>query len=30
MLEDINRQMTHSAYHVGQIVFLGKLVKGKG
>lgn len=26
--EAINRQMAHYAYHVGQIVFLGKLLKG--
>ncbi len=26
--EAINRQATHYAYHVGQIVFLGKLLKG--
>ena len=27
--EAINRQMMHYAYHVGQIVFIGKLIKGK-
>ncbi|MBV7270361.1 DinB family protein [Winogradskyella luteola] len=27
--EAINRQMMHYAYHIGQIVFLGKLIKGK-
>lgn len=27
--EAINRQLSHYAYHVGQIVFLGKLIKGK-
>jgi uncharacterized damage-inducible protein DinB len=27
--EAINRQMMHYAYHVGQIVFLGKLIKRK-
>ena len=27
--EAINRQMMHYAYHVGQLVFLGKLIKGK-
>ncbi|MDD7886985.1 DUF1572 family protein [Flavivirga sp. 57AJ16] len=27
--EAINRQLAHYAYHIGQIVFLGKLVKGK-
>jgi uncharacterized damage-inducible protein DinB len=26
--EAINRQMMHYAYHIGQIVFLGKLAKG--
>lgn len=26
VLEAINRQLTHSAYHVGQIVFLGKMI----
>ena len=25
----INRQLTHYAYHVGQIVMLGKIIKGK-
>lgn len=27
--EAINRQLCHYAYHVGQMVFLGKLIKGK-
>ncbi|GAA4882984.1 DUF1572 domain-containing protein [Flaviramulus aquimarinus] len=27
--EAINRQLAHYAYHIGQIVFLGKLLKGK-
>ena len=27
--EAINRQLCHYAYHVGQIVFIGKLLKGK-
>ncbi|MBR9915269.1 MAG: DUF1572 domain-containing protein [Algicola sp.] len=27
--EAINRQLAHYAYHVGQMVFLGKLLKGK-
>ncbi len=27
--EAINRQMMHYAYHIGQIVFIGKLIKGK-
>lgn len=29
VVEAINRQLTHYAYHVGQIVLLGKCVKGK-
>ncbi|MEY8847759.1 DUF1572 family protein [Psychroserpens sp. XS_ASV72] len=27
--EAINRQLAHYAYHVGQMVFIGKLIKGK-
>lgn len=27
--EAINRQVAHYAYHVGQIVFIGKMIKGK-
>jgi len=27
--EAINRQLSHYPYHIGQIVFLGKLIKGK-
>lgn len=27
--EAINRQLGHYAYHIGQIVFLGKLIKGE-
>lgn len=27
--EPINRQLVHYAYHIGQVVFLGKLIKGK-
>ncbi|MEO0895674.1 MAG: DUF1572 family protein [Bacteroidota bacterium] len=27
--EAVNRQLGHYAYHVGQIVFLGKILKGK-
>ena len=27
--EAINRQMMHYAYHIGQIVFLGKQIKGE-
>ena len=26
--EAINRQLAHYAYHIGQIVFIGKLIKG--
>ncbi len=29
VIEAINRQMMHYAYHTGQIVFLGKLIRGK-
>ena len=29
-LDAINRQLTHYAYHVGQIVYLGKIVLDKG
>ncbi|GAA4304446.1 hypothetical protein GCM10023163_28630 [Aestuariibaculum suncheonense] len=28
VLEAINRQLAHYSYHIGQIVFLGKLLKG--
>lgn len=28
VIEAINRQLAHYAYHVGQLVFLGKLTKG--
>ncbi|MEZ4884054.1 MAG: DUF1572 family protein [Chitinophagales bacterium] len=28
-LEAINRQLAHYAYHIGQIVFIGTLLKGK-
>ena len=27
--EAIHRQSAHYAYHVGQIVFIGKMIKGK-
>jgi len=27
--EAINRQLAHYAYHIGQIVFIGKMIKGK-
>jgi hypothetical protein len=30
VVEAINRQLTHYAYHVGQIVFLGKQIRGSG
>ena len=29
VIEAINRQLCHYAYHVGQIVFIGKLIKGE-
>ncbi|MFT4665178.1 MAG: hypothetical protein ACI8YQ_001704 [Polaribacter sp.] len=29
IVEAINRQLAHYAYHIGQIVFLGKMVKGE-
>ncbi len=29
VVDAINRQMTHYAYHVGQIVFIAKMIKGK-
>jgi hypothetical protein len=29
IVEAVNRQMGHYAYHVGQIVFLGKMLKGE-
>ena len=29
VIEAINRQMMHYAYHIGQIVYLGKLIKGE-
>ncbi len=28
-VEAINRQLAHYAYHVGQLVFIGKMLKGK-
>lgn len=28
VIESINRQLAHYSYHIGQIVFLGKLLKG--
>ena len=28
VLEALNRQLAHYAYHIGQIVFLGKMLKG--
>lgn len=29
VIEAINRQLAHYAYHVGQIVLIGKIIKGK-
>jgi hypothetical protein len=29
VIEALNRQLAHYAYHVGQIVFVGKIIKGK-
>jgi hypothetical protein len=29
VIDAINRQLTHCAYHVGQIVFIGKMVAGE-
>ncbi len=29
IVEAINRQIAHYAYHIGQIVFAGKMIKGK-
>jgi hypothetical protein len=28
VMEAINRQLTHYAYHVGQIIFIGKMISG--
>lgn len=28
IVEAVNRQMAHYAYHIGQIVFIGKMIKG--
>ncbi|MDU8887268.1 DUF1572 family protein [Yeosuana sp. MJ-SS3] len=28
VIDAINRQLAHYAYHIGQIVFIGKLIKG--
>jgi len=28
IVEAINRQLAHYAYHIGQIVFLGRMIKG--
>jgi hypothetical protein len=30
VLEAINRQLTHYAYHVGQIILIGKMISGSG
>lgn len=29
LLEGIQRQITHYAYHIGQIIFIAKIIKGK-
>jgi hypothetical protein len=29
ILEALNRQMMHYAYHIGQIVYIGRMIKGK-
>lgn len=29
IIEAINRQLAHYSYHIGQIVFIGKMIKGK-
>ena len=29
VLEAINRQLAHYAYHIGQIVYLGRMIKGE-
>ena len=29
ILEAMNRQLAHYAYHVGQIVYIGRMIKGK-
>ena len=29
-MEAIHRQLTHYSYHVGQVVMLGKIIKGPG
>ena len=29
IVEAVNRQMMHYSYHIGQIVYIGKIVKGK-
>ena len=29
VFEALNRQLTHYAYHIGQIVYIGKMLKGK-
>lgn len=30
IVEAVNRQMMHYAYHIGQIVYVGKMIKGEG
>jgi predicted SprT family Zn-dependent metalloprotease len=29
IIEAINRQLAHYSYHIGQIVFLGRMIKGQ-
>ncbi|MGB2338723.1 MAG: DUF1572 family protein, partial [Flavobacteriaceae bacterium] len=29
IVEAVNRQMTHYSYHIGQIVYVGRMIKGK-
>ncbi|MBT8190133.1 MAG: DUF1572 domain-containing protein, partial [Bacteroidia bacterium] len=29
IVEAVNRQMMHYAYHIGQLVYLGRMIKGK-
>jgi len=30
VIDSINRQLAHCAYHIGQVVFIGKMVAGSG
>ncbi|MEL6989923.1 MAG: DUF1572 family protein, partial [Bacteroidota bacterium] len=29
IIEAVNRQLAHYAYHIGQIVYVGRMIKGK-